>query len=74
MKTYKFKIEGLDCANCANELEEALEKIDKIENVSISFITEKLSFDCMEEDIEDVLKKVKKLIKKEEPDVIIEEI
>lgn len=74
MKTYKFKIEGLDCANCANELEEILGKIDKIENVSISFMTEKLSFECMEDDIEDALKSVKKVIKKEEPDVTIEEI
>ena len=74
MKTYKFKIEGLDCANCANELEETLGKIDKIENVSISFMTEKLSFECMEDDIEDALKRVKKVIKKEEPDVTIEEI
>ena len=74
MKTYKFKIEGLDCANCANELEETLRKIDKIENVSISFMTEKLSFECMEDDIEDALKSVKKVIKKEEPDVTIEEI
>lgn len=74
MKTYKFKIEGLDCANCANELEEALGQIDKIENVSISFMTEKLSFECMEDDIEDVLKSVKKVIKNEEPDVTIEEI
>ena len=74
MKNYKFKNCGLDCANCANKLESALSKLDLINNVSISFITEKLSFDCMEEDIEDVLKKVKKVIKKEEPDVIIEEI
>ena len=74
MKTYKFQIEGLDCANCANELEETLGKIDKIENVSISFMTEKLSFECMEDDIEGALKSVKKVIKKEEPDVTIEEI
>ena len=48
MKNYKFKICGLDCANCANKLESALSKLDLINNVSISFITEKLSFDCDE--------------------------
>ena len=26
MKDYKYKIEGLDCANCANLLEESLRK------------------------------------------------
>ena len=46
MKDYKYKIEGLDCANCANLLEESLRKIDLIENVSISFMMERLTFSC----------------------------
>ncbi len=74
MKKYKFKIKNLDCANCANELEEALQKIDGIENVSISFILEKLTFECNEEDISSLLEKIRKVIKKEEPDVELEEI
>lgn len=74
MKKYKFKIEGLDCANCANELESALQKIEQIENVSISFIMQKLSFECQEENKETVLEEIRKVIKKEEPDVTIEEV
>lgn len=74
MKNYKFKIEGLDCANCANELESELGELDLINNVSISFMTEKLSFDCEEENIDEALKEIKKVIKKEEPDVSIEEM
>jgi len=74
MKKYKFKIEGLDCANCANELESALQKIEQIENVSISFIMQKLSFECQEENKETALKEIRKVIKKEEPDVVIEEV
>lgn len=74
MKKYKFKIEGLDCANCASELEEEISKINNITNVSISFMTEKLSFDCEEENIDEVIKQIKKIIKDEEPDVTIEEI
>lgn len=73
MKKYKFKIENLDCASCANELECALEKIDIIENVSISFMMQKLTFDCEEEYFEDAIKQIKKVIKKEEPDVAIKE-
>ena len=73
MKKYKFKIKNLDCANCANELERALQKIDIIENVSISFMTQKLVFECAEESKEQALEKIKKIIKKEEPDVVIEE-
>ena len=70
MKKYKFKIKNLDCANCANELEG---KIDIIENVSISFMTQKLTFECTEENKEQALEKIRKVIKKEEPDVTIEE-
>lgn len=74
MKSYKFKIEGLDCANCANELESELRELDLINNVCISFMTEKLSFDCEEDNIEEALKEINKAIKKEEPDVSIEEM
>ncbi len=74
MKKYKFKIKNLDCANCANELEEALQKIDMIENVSISFMAQRLTFECMEENIEPALESIRKIIKKEEPDVILEEV
>ena len=73
MKSYKFKIEGLDCPNCANELEEALKKVDLISNISINFITQKLSFECEENNIYEALNEIKKVIKKEEPDVTIEE-
>lgn len=71
MKKYKFKIEGLDCANCANELERALQKIDIIENVVISFMTEKLTFECEEKDKDSAIEQIEKIIKKEEPDVTI---
>ena len=73
MNKYKFKIKNLDCANCANELEEALQKIDIIENVSISFMTQKLTIECTKENKEQAIEKIRKVIKKEESDVIIEE-
>lgn len=74
MNKYKFKIKNLDCANCANELEGALQKIDIIENVSISFMTQKLTVECTEENKEQALEKIRKVIKKEEPDVKLEEV
>ena len=73
MKKYKLKIEGLDCPNCARELEEELQEIADIENVSINFLTQKLNFDCNEENYDELIKKVKKTITKSEPDVTIEE-
>lgn len=74
MKKYKFKIRNLDCANCANELENTLKKLDMVENVSISFMMQRLSFECIEENREKVVESIKNVIKKEEPDVVIEEI
>lgn len=74
MNKYKFKIKNLDCPNCANALENALKKINIIDNVTINFMTQKLTFECSEENKDQALVKIKNVIKKEEPDVIIEEV
>ena len=71
---YKFKIKGLDCANCAAELERKIKKIDGIEDASISFMSERLVIQCEESIKSDVVENLKKVAKKEEPDVTIEEI
>lgn len=68
----KFKLIGLDCANCAAQLENAISKMEGIESASVSFMTGKLVIEC--EDNEDIIMKVKKLIKKEEPDLKVEEV
>ena len=49
-------------------------KIDLIKNVTISFMTERLTFDCNESDLNDALKLIKKIIRREEPDVSIKEL
>lgn len=70
----KFKIRGLDCANCASELERAIEKVESVESVNINFITQKMELEYDEARREEIVQKVKKVIKKEEPDVTIEEV
>ncbi len=70
----RFKIKGLDCANCAAELERAIEKIDGIDNVSISFIAERMELEFEDVKKEEIMKKLNKVIKREEPDVKIEEV
>lgn len=71
-KTYKLK--GLDCANCATKMESQIKKIKGVENASISFITGRMIIEYNEENIEEIIKQVKKAIKREEPDVKLEEI
>ena len=70
----KFKIKGIDCANCAAQLEEKIKKVEGVESASISFFTEKMIIECSEENLNEIIKNVKKLVKREEPDVTIEEI
>ena len=69
-----FKLKGLDCANCAAELERALRKIEVIKNATISFMAERMELEYDENNEEEIIKKVKKVIKREEPDVTIEKI
>ena len=70
----KFRIKGLDCANCANELERAIQKIEGIENACINFITQKMELEYDESQKKEIIRKVKKVIKRKEPDVTIEEV
>lgn len=70
----KFKIKGLDCANCAAELERTIQKIENVKSCNINFLTEKMEIEHNEINKEEMLEKVKKVIKKEEPDVTIEEV
>ena len=50
-----IKIENLHCAACAMELQEEIEKIDGVREVSVDFITQKISVDV---ENDSVLKKV----------------
>ena len=70
----KFKIKGLDCANCASQLEKSIQKLDGINNVSINFITQRMDLEYEETKKEKILENVRKIIKREEPDVVIEEV
>ncbi len=69
-----FKVEGLDCANCAAELERTIGKIEGVKQVSINFMMQRMELEYDENNKEEIIGKVKKVIKKEEPDVEIEEI
>ncbi len=69
----KFKIKGLDCANCAAELERAIAKVSGVESAVINFMGERMELEYDESKKEEIMNNVKKVIKKEEPDVTIEE-
>ena len=70
----KFRLKGLDCANCAAELERKVQKIEGIENATISFMTEKMTVELPEDRKEELMERIKKVVRKEEPDVKVEKI
>ena len=69
-----YKIKGIDCANCAAQLENAINKVEGVQNASISFMAERMVIEYDEQNKEEIIKKIKKVIKQEEPDAILEEI
>ena len=49
-------------------------KIEGVQEASISFMAEKMIIEYDETNKEEIMKKIQKVIKKEEPDVTIKEI
>ena len=66
MKSYKYTLEGLDCANCAKKIEDEIAKTEGYEDVIVNFSTLKLTF---KSDNPNAKKEVTEIVKKLEPDV-----
>ena len=65
-KTYRMK--DLDCANCATKMETAIRKIDGVSAATVSFMTQKLTIEAVDEKFEAIVKEAVKICKKIEPD------
>ena len=65
-KTYKMR--DLDCANCAAKMEDAIRKLDGVQDVSISFMTQKLTIQAEEDRLDEIMRQAGKVCKKVEPD------
>lgn len=63
-----FEIEDLDCANCAKKMEIAISKLNGVNDVSVSFISQRLSLDYDETHEAEIFKAISKACKKVEPD------
>ncbi len=71
-KTYL--LDGLCCANCAAKIEKGVADIDGVTSASVSFLTTKLVFEGDDDKMDEIVKKAKKVVKKIEPDVKMEEL
>ncbi len=66
------KLENLDCANCAAKIENAIKEIEGVTNASVNFMMQSMTIET-EADIESILRQVKKVIARIEPDCEIAE-
>ena len=67
-------LEDLCCANCAAAIERGVAKIEGVNSASVNFLTTKMILDVEEEGFDETFKKIKKVVKKTEPDVTLKEI
>ena len=66
-----FKLEDLDCAACAAKMEDAIRKVEGVQDVSVNFMTQKLKLELEEENYDTIMKEIKKVCKKVDPDCTI---
>lgn len=64
-----FKLEGLNCAHCASVIEEKVAKIEGVKSVMVNFMTTKMTLESVDNNIEEIVGKVKQLISEIEPEV-----
>lgn len=73
MKTV-LKLEGLCCANCAAKIEREVQKIPGVMEANLSFMTQKMTIEAPDEDIERVVDEASRIAKRIEGEVVVKRI
>lgn len=68
-----LKVNDLVCAVCAGKIEDGVKALDHVSSCSVNFITQKLILDVEDEYYNDTLKDIRKICKKVNSDLSIEE-
>lgn len=63
-----FNLIDLDCANCARKMEDAIGKLDGVASVTVSFMTQKLTIEAVDDRFDAIMRDVVKCIRRVEPD------
>lgn len=61
-------MQELDCANCAAKMEDKIKKISGVISAKMSFISQRLTIECEDGKMEEILDEAEKICKKIEPD------
>ena len=64
-----YILEDLDCAHCATLIEEKVGKLDGVTKSTVTLLTQKLVIEVEDDKANGLLKEIKKIVKKHEPDV-----
>ncbi|MBR2474747.1 MAG: cation transporter [Clostridia bacterium] len=70
---YVFRMEDLECAHCAAKMEREISKLDGVISVNVSFLAQKMTLECDEENKPDIFSKAKAICKRIEPDCVLVE-
>ncbi|MBE6595152.1 MAG: heavy-metal-associated domain-containing protein [Ruminococcaceae bacterium] len=66
-----FALEDLDCAHCAARMEEGIRKLPGVLEVSVNFLTQKLTLEAEDAVFDKVLKEAVKICRRIEPDCTV---
>lgn len=66
-----FALEDLDCAHCAARMEEGIRKLPGVLDVSVNFLTQKLTLEAEDVAFDKVLKEAVKICRRIEPDCTV---
>ncbi|WP_041138433.1 heavy metal translocating P-type ATPase [Beduini massiliensis] len=67
---YKFKLQGLDCANCANKIEQKVAKLKQVDEAVVNFNTATLMASSSLSQ-EELMNKIETIVHQLEPDVVV---
>ena len=67
-----YPLIDLDCANCAQKMEDAIRRLDGVQDISVSFLSQKLTITAEDSRFDDIMKQVVKTCRKIEPDCEIQ--
>lgn len=69
-----LKLEGLDCANCAAKIENDVGKVPGVQQVSVSFMTQKMTLVADDDRMDAVIEEASRIAKKVEGDVKVKRL
>ena len=66
--TKAYPIKGLDCASCASKIEKKIAGLAGVKNVRVIFMTQKLTLEAEEEQMNSLLQQAARIVRQVEMD------